>query len=109
MPEPWSTFVALALGCLLGAIPFALVLGRVAGVGLRRVGSRNVGAGNLTRHSGQASLTVGGRFALSVIVLFRRMQGNVGVPPDLPSRLYRMVWDTDRATADDTFPERAVP
>lgn len=52
MPDPWSTFVAVALGYLLGAIPFALVLGHVAGVDLRTVGSHNVGAGNLTRQSG---------------------------------------------------------
>lgn len=52
MPEPWSTFAAVALSYLLGAVPFALLLGRMAGVDLRRVGSRNIGAGNLTRQAG---------------------------------------------------------
>ncbi len=37
---------------LLGAIPFAYLLGRMAGVDLRKVGSGNVGAGNLTRSVG---------------------------------------------------------
>ena len=37
---------------LLGSVPFAHVLARLNGVDLRYVGSRNVGAGNLTRHVG---------------------------------------------------------
>lgn len=52
MPEPWSTITAVALSYLLGAVPFALLLGRLAGVDLRVVGSRNIGAGNLTRQAG---------------------------------------------------------
>lgn len=52
MPEPWSTVAAVASSYLLGAVPFALLLGRMAGVDLRMVGSRNIGAGNLTRQTG---------------------------------------------------------
>lgn len=52
MPEPWSTFTAVALSYLVGALPFTLALGRMAGVDLRMVGSRNIGAGNLTRQAG---------------------------------------------------------
>jgi glycerol-3-phosphate acyltransferase PlsY len=37
---------------LLGSIPFAQILARLRGVDLRRVGSGNVGAGNLTRSVG---------------------------------------------------------
>lgn len=47
---------------LLGSIPFAQVLARVNGVDLREVGSRNVGAGNLTR-------TVGAPWGLAAGVL----------------------------------------
>jgi glycerol-3-phosphate acyltransferase PlsY len=39
---------------LLGSIPFAQVMARVNGVDLRRVGSGNVGAGNLSRSVGWA-------------------------------------------------------
>lgn len=45
-PLEWLTPV---LGYLLGAIPFAFLIGRVAGVDLRKVGTGNPGAGNLTR------------------------------------------------------------
>lgn len=44
----------LAGAYLLGSIPFAQVLARLNGVDLRRVGSGNVGAGNLTRIVGVA-------------------------------------------------------
>lgn len=37
---------------LLGAVPFAYLVGRMSGVDLRKVGSGNVGAGNLTRTVG---------------------------------------------------------
>lgn len=47
---PEAAFVAA--GYLLGSVPFALVIGTMAGVDLRRVGSGNVGAGNLTRNVG---------------------------------------------------------
>ncbi len=53
MQFSWLPEVALvAAGYLLGAVPFALLLGALAGTDLRRVGSGNVGAGNLTRSVG---------------------------------------------------------
>lgn len=44
----------LAGAYLLGSIPFAQVLARVHNIDLRKVGSGNVGAGNLTRNVGLA-------------------------------------------------------
>jgi glycerol-3-phosphate acyltransferase PlsY len=44
--------IALALGYLLGSIPFALLLTRPRGIDLRHVGSRNVGAANVLRTAG---------------------------------------------------------
>ncbi len=46
--------IAVAVGYLLGSIPFALLLTRSRGVDLRHVGSRNVGAANVLRTSGVA-------------------------------------------------------
>ena len=47
--------VALSLGYLVGSIPFALLVGRLAtGVDIRRAGSGNVGAANVLRTSGVA-------------------------------------------------------
>jgi glycerol-3-phosphate acyltransferase PlsY len=47
--------IALALGYVLGSIPFALLLTRPRGIDLRDVGSRNVGAANVLRTAGVAS------------------------------------------------------
>ncbi|HEY3158647.1 MAG TPA: glycerol-3-phosphate 1-O-acyltransferase PlsY [Vicinamibacterales bacterium] len=47
--------IALALGYVLGSIPFALLLTRPRGIDLRAVGSRNVGAANVLRTAGVAS------------------------------------------------------
>jgi glycerol-3-phosphate acyltransferase PlsY len=45
-----SIILALALGYLLGSIPFGLVLTRMFGKGdLRRIGSGNIGATNVLR------------------------------------------------------------
>lgn len=53
--EPFS---ALALGYLLGSIPFGLVLTRLAGTGnLRAIGSGNIGATNVLR-TGRKDLAV---------------------------------------------------
>lgn len=53
--------LSLALGYLLGSIPFGIVLTRVAGAGdLRRIGSGNIGATNVLRtgRKGLAALTL---------------------------------------------------
>jgi len=57
MPPP----IFLALGYLLGAIPFGLLLTRAAGLGdIRRIGSRSIGATNVLRtgRKGLAAATV---------------------------------------------------
>ncbi|MBI4583484.1 MAG: glycerol-3-phosphate 1-O-acyltransferase PlsY [Planctomycetes bacterium] len=46
-------FLCLAASYLLGAIPFALLLGKLKGLDLRAVGSGNIGATNLTRTAGK--------------------------------------------------------
>ena len=46
--------LALALGYLLGSIPFGLVLTRLAGKGdVRDIGSGNIGATNVLRTAGK--------------------------------------------------------
>jgi acyl phosphate:glycerol-3-phosphate acyltransferase len=49
-PIVWMT--ATAASYLLGAVPFAFLIGVMCGVDLRKVGTGNVGAGNLTRSVG---------------------------------------------------------
>ena len=55
------TLAALALGYLLGSIPFGFLLTRAAGLGdVRNIGSGNIGATNVLRtgHKGLAALTL---------------------------------------------------
>jgi glycerol-3-phosphate acyltransferase PlsY len=55
------TLAALALGYMLGAIPFGYLLTRAAGIGdVREIGSGNIGATNVLRtgHKGLAALTL---------------------------------------------------
>jgi acyl phosphate:glycerol-3-phosphate acyltransferase len=56
-----SVLFALALGYLLGSIPFGFILTHVAGLGdVRAIGSGNIGATNVLRtgHKGLAALTL---------------------------------------------------
>lgn len=71
----WAELSAPILAYLAGAIPFAWLLGRMYGVDLRAVGSRNVGAGNLTR-------TVGMRAGITAALL----DGLKGLGPTLIAR-----------------------
>lgn len=45
-------FAAIAIAYLIGSIPFALLLAKLAGADLRRIGSGNLGAANVMRASG---------------------------------------------------------
>jgi len=50
LAAPWAALIALAVGYLLGTIPFGLLLTRVAGLGdIRAIGSGNIGATNVLR------------------------------------------------------------
>ena len=52
MPEALTWLIAPVATYLLGAVPFAFVIGALCGVDLRKVGTENVGAGNLMRTVG---------------------------------------------------------
>jgi len=64
----------VAVGYLLGSIPFGMVMTRLAGLGdIRHMGSGNIGATNVLRtgHKGIAALTLlldGGKGALAVLL-----------------------------------------
>lgn len=80
----WAVWGALALGYVLGAIPFGLILTRVTGAGdLRQIGSGNIGATNVLRtgRKGLAASTLlldMGKGAVAV-VLARLLWGDDGV------------------------------
>jgi len=50
-----TLFIAILLSYLLGSIPTAVIVGKILGVDVRRDGSGNPGAANLTRLSGRRS------------------------------------------------------
>jgi len=70
----WLHLVGLALGYLLGAIPFGLLLTRAAGLGdIRKIGSGNIGATNVLRTGNKALalatlLLDGGKGAVAVLI-----------------------------------------
>ncbi len=74
--------MAAALGYLLGAIPFGMVLARLMGLGdLRRIGSGNIGATNVLRtgNKAAAALTLildAGKGAAAVVIAARWLGGD---------------------------------
>ncbi len=72
-----------AVAYLLGAIPFAYVFGRLAGVDIRKEGTGNVGAGNLTQVAGVGFGAVAGLCDVlkgyAAIVLARRIGTDVSL------------------------------
>ena len=83
MTEPLIAAAVGALGYLLGAVPFAFILGNAAGVDLRTVGTGNVGAGNLRRTVGigpaVAAAVLDGLKGLAPVIIARRLGFGEGV------------------------------
>jgi glycerol-3-phosphate acyltransferase PlsY len=75
---PPLTWLAPVLCYLIGAIPFAFLIGRLRGVDLRKVGTGNVGAGNLTRmvgvKAGIAGALLDGFKALIPVLVLRQLE-----------------------------------
>lgn len=77
MAEILTTAGVPLLGYLLGAVPFALLIGKMVGVDLRNQGTGNVGAGNLTKLAGLpygvAAAVLDGLKGLAPVLIARRL------------------------------------
>lgn len=77
MPVQTLELAMPAVGYLLGAVPFALLIGAMIGIDLRAVGSGNPGAGNLTRVAGLryglVAAVLDGLKGLVPVVIARRL------------------------------------
>jgi glycerol-3-phosphate acyltransferase PlsY len=85
-PMTRETLFALALGYLLGSIPFGLLLTRLAGKGdLREIGSGNIGATNVLRTGNRAlaalTLILDCLKATAAILLAKRLFGDASAAP----------------------------
>jgi glycerol-3-phosphate acyltransferase PlsY len=94
MPISWEfawpyILGALAVGYLLGSIPFGLVLTQTAGLGdVRKIGSGNIGATNVLRtgHKGLALATLildGGKGAAALLIGYRLYGPDIAVTAGL--------------------------
>ncbi len=82
----YGAALALALGYLLGSIPFGMVLTRLAGAGdLRQIGSGNIGATNVLRTGRKdlaaATLVLDALKATAAVLLAAWLFGPVGALP----------------------------
>lgn len=77
MAEILTTAGVPLMGYLLGAVPFALLIGGMVGIDLRTEGTGNVGAGNLTKLAGLpyglAAAILDGLKGLVPVLIARRM------------------------------------
>src|SRR5690606_22948466 len=77
MPDILTNAGAPLIGYLLGAVPFALLIGRMLGIDLRTEGTGNVGAGNLTKLAGltygAAAAVLDGLKGLLPVLVARRL------------------------------------
>jgi glycerol-3-phosphate acyltransferase PlsY len=77
MPEPLIGLIAIVGAYVLGAVPFAFVIGTLCGVDLRKVGTGNVGAGNLRRvvglPAGAAAGLLDGLKGLAPVLILRNL------------------------------------
>jgi glycerol-3-phosphate acyltransferase PlsY len=80
-PEITIYFVLPICGYLLGSIPFAFVIGKLHGVDIRTVGSKNIGATNLGR-------TLGKKYFWQAFLL----DAAKGFVPMLVASLYQAKW-----------------
>ncbi len=85
MDGPIVWLLVTAASYLLGAVPFAFLVGALCGVDLRKVGTGNVGAGNLTRSvgvpAGMIAALLDGLKGLIPVLLLR----NQGIGPAVVS------------------------
>ncbi|MSP29973.1 MAG: glycerol-3-phosphate 1-O-acyltransferase [Acetobacteraceae bacterium] len=67
-----AAFLAIALGYLIGSVPFGLLLTRVAGLGdIRTIGSGNIGATNVLR--------TGNKWLAAVVLLLDGAKGTAAI------------------------------
>jgi len=81
----WIHLAALALGYLLGSIPFGLLLTRAAGLGdIRKIGSGNIGATNVLRTGNKllalATLLLDGAKGAAAVLIAQYWGGDVAGP-----------------------------
>ena len=79
-----SAFIAIAVGYLIGSIPFAFLLARKRGIDLRMSGSGNIGAANVLRtvdvSTGVLAMALDAVKGAAAVLLAERMSSTPGAP-----------------------------